>query len=320
MNLPLLGALLLVLLVSVIACKHAGAHHREICRRHEVEARLRGLQDKFFRAQKELVKAKKENQRLHGIDADRCGILGTTAHELRNPINALDSVFNLLEIELKSNKRPSEAICQSLFNMASEAMASMQIQVQKIIDARSDQISTHRALRSPIELNALLRQVIALNEIPASQKAIEIRLVDDSRPRIWADHNTCREIIDRLLRSTLEQAPIGSVISLKVMHPSMNEAAFSIETEGKGLSPLISDFFKARKPGSPQPEASLPTTALRQTLAHACDEIEAQGGSLQTDRNKRLTIRFPHVRLLTRNPFLEVNDQAPQPLLEKQSV
>jgi|TARA_B110000438_G_scaffold221111_1_gene214298 signal transduction histidine kinase len=316
MTFPILCSLLALAAFALIYCQRAGAQHQEKCRRKEAESRLRALQQNFFTAQKELIKAKKENLRLTELDSDRCRTIGQIAHELRNPINALDSVFNLLEVELKGNHTPSPAVFQSLFGLAADALASMQIQVQKVDDARSDQVALERTTRSPIELNALLRQVISLNEIQASQKGIELRLIGDSRPRIWADQNSCHTIVDRLIRTTVERSPAGSVICLQIENPQMNEVAFSIETKDQPLLALVTQFLENPKNDTASPTTGSKPTELVRDLADTCKDIEAQGGTLQTREGKRLTLRFPHVRLLTRNPFFEINETAPEAALQ----
>lgn len=320
MNFAFLCSLLALAVLGLIHCQRAGAQHKEKCRRQEAERRLRELQQKFFTTQKELIKTKKENLRLSDLDSDRCRTIGQSAHELRNPINALDSVFNLLEVELKGNQGPSPAVCQNLFGVASEAIASMQVEIQKVTDVRSNQIAKESATRSPVELNALLRKTISQNEALATQRNLTIQLIDSNRPRIWADQDRCLKILDNLLKTTLEQAPTGSEVRLQVENPQMHEVALSIETLDQPLPDFISEFFENKQTEVTATPSDPHERGRATKLAKACEDVKAQKGSLEAKDGKRLTLRFPHVRILTRNPFFEIKDTQTEPALEAMSV
>ena len=197
---------------------------------------------------------------LHARDEERETLLAGIAHEVRNPLGAIDLFAGLLAVELA--RRPEEAhvarIRSELANLS------------KVVEEFLDYARARPPLREDVDLRLLLAEVADVAQPLASER--QVSLTVDGGGTARADREQLRRAAVNLVRNAVEAAPVASEVEV-VAHTSGGEAVVEVRDRGPGLSAearasLFRPFFTTKERG----------TGLG--LALAKKVAEAHGGAL----------------------------------------
>jgi signal transduction histidine kinase len=179
---------------------------------------------------------------LHARDEEREILLAGIAHEVRNPLGALDLFAGLLSEELAG--RPEEAhvarIRAELANLS------------KVVEEFLDFARARPPVREDVDLRLLLAEVVDLAQPLASERRVSLAV--DGAGIARADREQLRRAAVNLVRNAVEAAPVASEVEV-VARTSDGEAVIEVRDRGAGLAPgarssLFRPFFTTKERGT----------------------------------------------------------------------
>jgi signal transduction histidine kinase/CheY-like chemotaxis protein len=171
-------------------------------------------------------------QRANGFKNE---ILGTVAHDLKNPLGVILGRTEMLT-ELIGAGSPKENIAAQVDHIR-DATRRLTAMVDHLInDAMADAFDI-TIRREPVDIFALVTEVAEANKPSAVNKQQVITVsVPDHRDLISCDADRMREAIDNLVSNAIKYSPIGGGIALMVSCDSVN-ISIRVTDEGAGLMP-----------------------------------------------------------------------------------
>lgn len=236
---------------------------------------------------RELARAKEELERL---DRFKTTFMWTVAHELRAPLNALQSF--LLAI-LKGYIPPEEQ---------REVLERAVQRVQELLDLVDDLLKLAAAKsgkglekREPVSLADVLEKVAPLFQKEAEAKGLAWSLEVRARPIVQADPDQMAQVWSNLISNAVKYTPAGGRVRV-VLEEQDGWAVGTVEDTGIGIAPhdlgrIFEEFYR-----TPQAKEIAPRgTGLGLPLVKQI--VEAHGGSITVEsevgRGSRFVFRLP---------------------------
>jgi signal transduction histidine kinase len=171
-------------------------------------------------------------QRANGFKNE---ILGTVAHDLKNPLGVILGRTEMLT-ELISANSSKESVVSQVEHIR-DATRRLTAMVDHLInDAMADAFDI-TIRREPVDISALVSDVAEANRPSAVNKQQTITvLVPAHRDLVLCDADRMREAIDNLVSNAIKYSPIGGGIAIAVSGDSVN-ISICVTDEGAGLLP-----------------------------------------------------------------------------------
>jgi signal transduction histidine kinase len=191
------------------------------------------LQQHYRRKEKEAETERIEKERYKEISAFTSGI----AHEIKNPLNSLALLFELL-----AKRMPAE------FQQDVSIGSGEVEKISRIIDQFS-------ATLKPLELkkeHLILKDLIADIQVMIPSEDTEIRYEEEGEISFWADKDLLRQALLNLIQNSLDAIENGEI---KVQGKKHRKRIFiSVEDKGRGISSdeleqIFDPFFSRKKGG-----------------------------------------------------------------------
>jgi signal transduction histidine kinase len=212
-------------------------------------------------------------QRANGFKNE---ILGTVAHDLKNPLSViLGRTEMLTELIAAASARDNINAQVDHIRDATKRLTSM---VDHLIsDAMADAFDI-TIRREPVDIAALVGEVTDANQPLAVNKQQSITV--SAAPNLIAacDADRIREAIDNLISNAIKYSPVGGKISVQVGQES-NKTVIRVVDEGAGLSPEdIGRLFGRFQRLSAKPTAGESSTGLGLSIVKRI--VDMHGGEV----------------------------------------
>jgi signal transduction histidine kinase/DNA-binding NarL/FixJ family response regulator len=170
-------------------------------------------------------------QRANGFKNE---ILGTVAHDLKNPLGVILGRTEMLT-ELIGADSSKESVTSQVDHIR-DATKRLTTMVDHLIsDAMADAFDI-TIRRDPVDVAALVAEVSDANQPSAINKQQIISVSAPTGHITMCDSDRMREAIDNLVSNAIKYSPIGGKITLLVNHDADN-TIIRVSDEGAGLSP-----------------------------------------------------------------------------------
>jgi signal transduction histidine kinase len=217
--------------------------------------------------------------RLQRANAFKNEILGTVAHDLKNPLGVILGRTEMLT-ELIGAEAARESIVAQVEHIR-EATRRLTSMVDHLIsDAMADAFDIS-IRREPVDLAALVSEVAEANRPMAQNKQQAIEVSMPSSRTAMCDADRMREAIDNLVSNAIKYSPIGGRIALQVDSDDDN-TLIRISDEGAGLSPEdLGRLFGRFQRLSAKPTAGESSTGLGLSIVKKI--VDMHGGAVTAE-------------------------------------
>jgi signal transduction histidine kinase/response regulator of citrate/malate metabolism len=210
-------------------------------------------------------------QRANGFKNE---ILGTVAHDLKNPLGVILGRTEMLT-ELIGAGSPKDAVATQVEHIRDATKRLTSMVDHLISDAMADAFDI-TIRREPVDIAALVNEVAEANLPLAVNKQQSISVSAPPNFVTMCDADRIREAIDNLVSNAIKYSPIGGKITVVVTHEGDN-TVIRIADEGAGLSPEdLGRLFGRFQRLSAKPTAGESSTGLGLSIVKRI--IDMHGG------------------------------------------
>jgi signal transduction histidine kinase/response regulator of citrate/malate metabolism len=215
-------------------------------------------------------------QRANGFKNE---ILGTVAHDLKNPLGVILGRTEMLT-ELISAGASREGVTAQVEHIRDATKRLTSMVDHLISDAMADAFDIS-IRREPVDVAGLVSEVADANQPLAANKQQTIAVSAPPNFVTMCDADRMREAIDNLVSNAIKYSPIGGKITLLVTHEGSN-TVIRIADEGAGLSPEdLGRLFGRFQRLSAKPTAGESSTGLGLSIVKRI--IDMHGGRVTAD-------------------------------------
>ena len=225
-------------LVEVFCSRLAAAFDNVTLYERLERANLR-LEEKVAKRTSQLLAAKErlENQseRLKSANAFKGEVLGTVAHDLKNPLGVILGRAEILKEILSKDPFPEPQARDQIEHIRQSARRLTAMVEDLIADARADAVDI--SVRSyELDLGVLVSEVSDHNRKLASGKDQELHVSVEPGLRVAGDTERLREAVDNLISNAVKYSPLGGHIDVSLTRED-GEALIRVADDGPGLLP-----------------------------------------------------------------------------------
>jgi two-component system, OmpR family, sensor histidine kinase VicK len=239
----------------------------------------------------QLADIREKNIAIEKANAFKNEILGMVAHDLRNPIGAIETISMMMEMEDNINEDTRENI-----DMIKASCVKARGIIADLLDAANNEniniIDTQRT-----EMNHFLKRII--NEWKVQKDAKNSLVFIGSKNQVFAEINSekFQRVIDNLISNALKFSKDGGKIDIYLSDKD-GQAVVEVRDYGVGIPPdmlphIFERFSKARRPGVHGEQS----TGLGLSISKQI--IENHGGTIEVMSEERkgstFIIKLPEV-------------------------
>jgi signal transduction histidine kinase/DNA-binding response OmpR family regulator len=233
--------------------------------------------------------------RLRRANEFKSEILGTVAHDLKNPLGVILGRAEMLNELAAMEPIPLPRIQDQLGHIRSSARQLTEMVNELISDAMMDTLDI--AIRhEPTDLAAMLAEIVVSNRALAEKKQQTIHFVSPPHQICNCDPDRLREAVDNLVSNAIKYTPVGGRMELS-MSIDDGGIAISVKDEGPGLSTDdMARLFGRFQRLTAKPTGGESSTGLGLSIVKRI--VELHGGSVSADsdgpgRGATFIIRLP---------------------------
>ncbi len=304
-------------LVEIFSSRLSIAFDNVILYRQLHEANTQ-LEDRVAQRTRALMQANRRLSaqwlRLQRANGFKNEILGTVAHDLKNPLGVILGRTEMLT-ELIGAGSPKENVTAQVEHIRDATKRLTSMVDHLISDAMADAFDI-TIRREPVDVAALVAEVADSNLPSAVNKQQAITVSAPPNIVTMCDTDRIREAIDNLFSNAIKYSPIGGKITVAVTHEG-GDTVIRIADQGAGLSPEdLGRLFGRFQRLSAKPTAGESSTGLGLSIVKRI--IDMHGGHVTAEsagpgQGSTFTVTLPGDRDdMTQNPhIIIVDDEAP---------
>jgi signal transduction histidine kinase len=215
-------------------------------------------------------------QRANGFKNE---ILGTVAHDLKNPLGVILGRTEML-VELIGTRSSTDTVTTQVDHIRNATRRLITMVDHLISDAMADAFDI-TIRREPVDVAALVAEVSEANRPSAVSKQQTIAVSAPAGRITMCDQDRMREAIDNLVSNAIKYSPVGGKITLLVDHDAEN-TIIRVTDQGAGLSPEdLGRLFGRFQRLSAKPTAGESSTGLGLSIVKRI--VEMHDGQINAD-------------------------------------
>jgi signal transduction histidine kinase len=270
-------------LVEIFASRLSIAFDNVILYEQLQEANVR-LEDRVAKRTRDLTSANRrlasQWARLQRANAFKNEILGTVAHDLKNPLGVILGRTEMLSDMLQHAASPVESMRQQIGHIRSATKRLTEMVDTLVADAMADALDI-TVRRELIDLASLVNEVTEANRPLAERKQQIISVLVPTEHPALVDSDRMRETMDNLLSNAIKYSPIGGRIEVEVGRDD-GTTIIRVKDEGAGLSPEdLTRLFGRFQRLSAKPTGGESSTGLGLSIVKRI--VELHGGSIAAE-------------------------------------
>jgi signal transduction histidine kinase len=233
--------------------------------------------------------------RLQRANAFKSEILGTVAHDLKNPVGVILGRTEMLSEMIGGAALPVQSALAQIGHIRDAAKRLTEMVDSLMADAMADALDI-TIRREAVDLVALLNEVAEANQPLAARKQQNIAVSAPAAHSAMCDSDRIREAIENLLSNAIKYSPLGGRIEI-ALEPDAGKTHIRVKDQGAGLSPEdMSRLFGRFQRLSAKPTGGESSTGLGLSIVKRI--VELHGGAIVADsagpgRGTTFTLTLP---------------------------
>jgi signal transduction histidine kinase/CheY-like chemotaxis protein len=218
--------------------------------------------------------------RLRQANSFKSEILGTVAHDLKNPLGVILGRTEILKEMISGAGALDQNIDAQIAYIRVAANRLTEMVDDLVSDAMADALDI-TIRREPIDISVLVQEVAEANQPIATRKEQSITVVAPPDHAAMCDSDRIRDAIDNLVSNAIKYSPIGGAIELLVAREG-DGILVQVRDQGAGLSPEdISRLFGRFQRLSAKPTAGETSTGLGLSIVKRI--VDLHGGRITVE-------------------------------------
>ena len=218
--------------------------------------------------------------RLRQANTFKSEILGTVAHDLKNPLGVILGRTEILKEMIAAGGALDGNVQAQIAHIRDAANRLTEMVDDLVSDAMADALDI-TIRREPVDIAVLVEEVAEANRPLASRKAQTITVAAPPDHAAMCDVDRIREAIDNLVSNAVKYSPIGGAIDLLVAQDA-GGIIVEVRDQGAGLSPEdISRLFGRFQRLSAKPTAGETSTGLGLSIVKRI--VDLHGGRIAVE-------------------------------------
>ncbi len=243
--------------------------------------------------------AESERQSINSLTLLTSGI----AHEIKNPLSALDIHLQLISRTLAQNASVNKSELEELFSIVNH-------EVKRLDEIINDFLQTFRprkAIRKPQALNAIVTFTLKLLKANLAEKGITLKLkLAPKLPTFAFDKNLMEQLLLNIIKNSIEAIDEKATTAERNItistHNSPNTLSLTIADSGIGipqahLSKVFTPFYTSKKMGTGLGLSIVSRIANEHDGKLIIESTSEAGTTLTVEFDKH-----PYTKLLTAEP------------------
>jgi signal transduction histidine kinase/CheY-like chemotaxis protein len=243
-----------------------------------------GLEERVAQRTRDLTSANRrlavQWARLQRANAFKSEILGTVAHDLKNPLGVILGRAEMLKEMTNGAEFPADSVQAQIDHIRAAARRLTAMVDNLIADGMADALDI-TIRREPVDLVVLVQEVVATNQPMADGKSQIISVIAPPTHSVLCDIDRMREALDNLLSNAIKYSPTGGHIEV-ILAPEDGGTVIQVRDEGAGLSPEdMGRLFGRFQRLSAKPTAGESSTGLGLSIVKRI--VELHGGTVRAE-------------------------------------
>lgn len=223
-----------------------------------------------------------QGERLRRANIFKNEILGTIAHDLKNPLGVMLGRAQILREILDIAPLPA-AQAEAQISEIREAGRRLTAMIDTLISNAMLDAADMRLVRARVDVADLARQIVETNRASAERKGQTLRFTATGPLHVSGDVERLREAIDNLVDNAIKYSPAGAVIEASA-DGAGGEAVVRVHDGGPGLSPEdATRVFGRFQRLSAKPTGGESSTGLGLSIVKRI--VELHGGTIAAENH-----------------------------------
>jgi signal transduction histidine kinase len=240
-----------------------------------LEERVRARTSELTRANERLAA---QWDRLRQANAFKREIIGTVAHDLKNPLGVVMGRSEMLKDVIDSGAAGVELAREQIRHIEESGRRMLGMVDALLADAMEDAMDISLRI-APIDVAALVRQVVEASRPAAAGKQQVLAVAAPEALTVEGDYDRLWEAVENLVSNAVKYTPAGGRIDVSV-EPAGADARIVVRDSGLGLLPEdVARLFGRFQRLSAKPTGGESSTGLGLSIAKKI--IDLHGGRIE---------------------------------------
>ncbi len=218
--------------------------------------------------------------RLRQANSFKSEILGTVAHDLKNPLGVILGRTEILKEMISGAGALDDSVTAQIAYIRDAANRLTEMVDDLVSDAMADALDI-TIRREPVDISVLVQEVADANRPIAARKKQSVTVIAPPDHAAMCDSDRIRDAIDNLVSNAIKYTAIGGSIDLLVAREE-NGILVQVRDQGAGLSPEdISRLFGRFQRLSAKPTAGETSTGLGLSIVKRI--VDLHGGRITVE-------------------------------------
>ncbi len=174
------------------------------------------------------------NKKLEDMNQEKNEFLNLVSHDLKNPLHSIYGFSNILVEDISTLSTEEVVDFATNINIGSMAMLDL---VNEILNSDLMESGRYELTNELIDLNILVKSLIAMNKFQLKQKGIKIFFDDKIIAHVFSDINVVKQILSNLVSNAIKFSPEGKNIYINIVHDKVDSStSVEVKDEGPGIS------------------------------------------------------------------------------------